>query len=149
MTNRKFDLIVLGTGLAGTSVTYRCRDAGWAVAVVESQSPGGTCSQRGCDAKKPLVEVAALMDWFHGKGIEGEGRINWNELMKFRRTFTEPIPDGTRLKLANVGISLFKGQPQFEDENTIRVGDKLITASGGELDIIEVIRWICKPKTRE
>ena len=131
MTPRKFNLIVLGTGPAGTSVTYRCRDAGWSVAVVESRSPGGTCSQRGCDAKKPLVEAAALMDWFnrmHGKGIEGDGRINWTELIKFKRTFTDPIPDGTRLKLANAGIDLFEGQPQFEDENTIRIGDKLIAA---------------------
>ena len=123
MTNRKFDLIVLGTGPAGTSITYRCRDAGWDVAVVESRSPGGTCSQRGCDAKKPLVEAAALMDWFnrmHGKGIEGEGRINWNELIEFKKTFTDPIPDGTRLKLANAGISLFEGQPKFEDEKPSR-----------------------------
>ena len=131
MIARKFDLIVLGTGPAGASVTYRCRDAGWSVAVVESRSPGGTCSQRGCDAKKPLVDAAALMDWFnrmHGKGIEGDGRINWTELIKFKRTFTEPIPDATRLKLVNAGIDLFEGQPKFEDENIIRIGDKLITA---------------------
>jgi len=34
------------------------------------------------------------------------------------QTTTDPIPDGTRLKLANAGVNLFEGQPQFEDENT-------------------------------
>ena len=45
--NRKFDLIVIGTGAAGTTVAYECRSAGWEVAIIDSRPFGGTCPLRG------------------------------------------------------------------------------------------------------
>jgi glutathione reductase (NADPH) len=130
MAKQNFDLVVLGTGPAGNNVTYKCRDAGLSVAVIESGPPGGTCSQRGCDAKKPLVNVAELMDWYvhmQGKGVSGNCYINWKELIEFKRSFTDPIPHNTRDKLAEKGISLFEGQPSFLDENTIEIGEETVT----------------------
>lgn len=55
------DLLVLGTGTAGQRAAELCRRAGWQVAMVESSFPGGTCSQFGCDAKKPLTGAAAAV----------------------------------------------------------------------------------------
>jgi glutathione reductase (NADPH) len=91
-----FDLVVIGTGTAASSVAFTCRSAGWSVAVVDSRPFGGTCAQRGCDPKKVLVGVSELMDWIQrmeGKGINPAGaRMNWQELIRFKRTFTEPVP---------------------------------------------------------
>jgi len=56
--NDEFDLIVLGTGTAGSAPAYQCRAAGWRVAVVDDQPYGGTCGNRGCDPKKVLVGAA-------------------------------------------------------------------------------------------
>jgi glutathione reductase (NADPH) len=56
--NNKFDLIVIGTGTAASTVAYKCRSAGWNVAVIDSLPFGGTCALRGCDPKKVLVEAA-------------------------------------------------------------------------------------------
>ena len=55
------DLLVLGTGIADQRAAELCREAGWQVAMVESSSPGGTCSQFGCDAKKPLAGAASAV----------------------------------------------------------------------------------------
>lgn len=49
---RKFDLVVIGTGSAASTVAYECRKAGWEVAIVDSRPFGGTCALRGCDPKK-------------------------------------------------------------------------------------------------
>ena len=58
-----FDLVVIGTGTGGSAAAYRCRSAGWRVAVVDELPFGGTCALRGCDPKKVLVGAAELADW--------------------------------------------------------------------------------------
>src|SRR2546422_1362980 len=58
-----FDLIVIGTGSGGSAPAYRCRAAGWRVAVVDELPYGGACALRGCDPKKVLVGAADLADW--------------------------------------------------------------------------------------
>ncbi len=64
--NKNFDLIVLGTGSAASTVAYKCRSSGWEVAVIDSRLFGGTCALRGCDPKKVLVGATELVDWHHG-----------------------------------------------------------------------------------
>ncbi len=92
----KFDLVVIGTGSAASTAAFECRKAGWSVVVVDSRPFGGTCALRGCDPKKVLVGAATLIDWVRrmdGKGIRRDGaQIEWSELMRFKRTFTDPVP---------------------------------------------------------
>ena len=45
----KFDLVVIGSGTAGSTVAFQCRAAGWSVAIIDSLPFGGTCALRGCD----------------------------------------------------------------------------------------------------
>ncbi len=80
MSTKNFDLIVIGTGVAGLTVAYKCRSAGWKVAVVDSQPFGGTCALRGCDPKKVLVGAAELVDWnrrMKDRGVSGSAVIDW------------------------------------------------------------------------
>jgi len=60
---RKFDLVVIGTGSAASTVAHECGSAGWEVAIVDSRPFGGTCALRGCDPKKVLVGAAEVVDW--------------------------------------------------------------------------------------
>ena len=39
--NKNFDLIVLGTGSAASTVAYKCRSSSWEVAVIDSRLFGG------------------------------------------------------------------------------------------------------------
>src|SRR5215471_7607663 len=107
------DVIVLGTGSAAQNVAYTCRGAGWQVAVVDSRPFGGTCQLRGCDPKKVLVGAGALIDavWrMRGNGVEGDGtHIDWSELMRFKRTFTDPAPKRTEDGFRKAGIEPFHG----------------------------------------
>ncbi len=129
---RKLDLVVIGTGSAASTVASRCRSAGWEVAVVDSRAFGGTCALRGCDPKKVLVGAAELMDWNHrmkDKGIHAEGaRIEWPKLMRFKRSFTDPVPKSLEERFARAGIAAFHGRARFISTNAVQVGDDVLEA---------------------
>jgi glutathione reductase (NADPH) len=127
-----FDLVVIGTGSAAGTVASRCREAGWSVAVVDSRPFGGTCALRGCDPKKVLVGVADLMDWIQrmeGHGLRREGaHIEWTELMRFKRTFTDPVPQARADGFAQAGITAISGRARFIGRETLTVGERELRA---------------------
>ena len=120
------DVIVLGTGSAAQNAAYTCRASGWSVAVVDSRPFGGTCQLRGCDPKKVLVGVAELVDWsrrMQGKGVSAPGQsISWSEMMRFKRTFTDPVPADTERSFAGAGITMRHGRAHFVDRTSVQVG---------------------------
>src|SRR5919109_1844374 len=91
-----YDLVIIGTGSAASVVAFRCRTAGWKVAVIDARPFGGTCALRGCHPKKMLVSAGEAIDAVQrmtGKGIHArEVGIDWAALMRFKRTDTDPAP---------------------------------------------------------
>ncbi|QIP15244.1 NAD(P)/FAD-dependent oxidoreductase [Spirosoma aureum] len=129
---QSFDLIVIGTGSAGKTVAETVREAGKSVAIIDKLPFGGTCSQRGCDPKKVLVgaaEIVARSAQLTGKGITNTATINWADLIQFKNTFTDSIPEKTEKKFADQGIQLFHGAATFLSATTIRVGDEELAAN--------------------
>src|SRR2546428_12146357 len=111
-----FDLCVIGPGSGGSAPSYRCLAAGWRVAVVDELPYGGTCALRGCDPKKVLVGVAELADWnrrMQGRGVSGDAHISWPELIRFKRTFTDPVPANREKALEEAGIATYHGPARF------------------------------------
>jgi glutathione reductase (NADPH) len=123
---KSFDLVVIGAGTAATSTANKCASEGWSVAVVDELPYGGTCALRGCDPKKMLRRGAEIVDAVHlmrGKGIETDSlRINWPDLMAFKRTFTDKMPDRVEGNLIKNGITTFHGEARFIDHNAIDAG---------------------------
>lgn len=119
------DVIVIGTGSAAQTVAYTCREAGWSVAVVDSRPFGGTCQLRGCDPKKVLVGVSELVDWsrrMQAKGVDADVAINWADLIRFKRTFTDPPAEQNERSFAEAGILARHGRARFVDRTTVAVG---------------------------
>lgn len=128
---QSFDLVVVGTGTAGKTVVEAARQAGKSVAIIDKAPFGGTCSQRGCDPKKVLVGAAELVGrtaQLVGKGIQDKAAINWHDLMQFKETFTNSIPEQTEKKFADEGITQFHGVATFTSANSIRIGDDELQA---------------------
>src|SRR5258707_4016982 len=127
---RKFDVVVIGTGSAASAVASRCRSAGWQVAVIDSRPFGGTCALRGCDPKKVLVGAAEALDWVRrmkGKGIQVEKlQIDWQELIRFKRSFTEPVPKNREEGFAKAGIATFHGPARFVGPSSVQVNDDVL-----------------------
>ncbi|MBI4175551.1 NAD(P)/FAD-dependent oxidoreductase [Candidatus Berkelbacteria bacterium] len=133
MTNatKDYDLVVIGTGSAGSTVAYTCRAAGWSVAIIDNQPYGGTCALRGCDPKKILVGAADLVDWSRrmaALGVTSQAKLDWPALMKFKKTFTDPV-SANRLKgYADAGIETYQETARFVGPTTLVVGSNTLDA---------------------
>ena len=136
-----FDLIVIGTGTAAMGVAMRVRKVGWAVAVIDEKPFGGTCALRGCDPKKMLIAGAEVIDAqrrMEPNGVDGEVRVNWPELIAFKRSFTDPIPAKHEQRYEEKGIATFHGTARFTGPNSLTVDGKelraryILIASGAE-----------------
>ncbi len=139
---KRFDLVVIGTGSAASGVASRCRAAGWTVAIVDSRPFGGTCALRGCDPKKVLVGAAEAIDAIRrldGKGIVPSGtRIEWRDLMAFKRSLIAAVPHNREEGFARKGIEAFHGRARFIGPTTVAVngqeleGRRVLVAAGAK-----------------
>ena len=128
-----FDLVVIGSGTAAQTVATGCRAAGWTVAMIDKRPFGGTCALRGCDPKKVLVGAAAAVDaarLLSGNGIRPGGlAVDWAELIRFKRTFTDPYPENVGARLARAGIVAFQSAARFVGRADVRAGDTVLHAA--------------------
>lgn len=144
----KFDLIVLGAGTAATSAANKCASEGWSVAVIDELPYGGTCALRGCDPKKMLRRGAELIDAVRrmkGKGVDAHDlRINWSDLMAFKRTFTDKMPARVEGNLTRNSVTTLHGTVRFIDATTLDVdgavleGRHVLIATGAEPRRVDV-----------
>lgn len=118
-----YDLIVIGAGMAGLAAANKCAAEGWRVAIVDELPYGVTCALRGCDPKKILRRGAEIIDsarLMHGKGIDDAGlSINWADLMKHKRGFTDPVPRNMEASLSGNGVETFHGTATFTSPNQL------------------------------
>jgi glutathione reductase (NADPH) len=132
MSARKtYDLAVIGSGTAAQVTSSRVRAAGWSVAIIDNQPFGGTCALRGCDPKKMLISGAEAIDVarnMSGRGVTGELKISWPDLMAFKRTFTDPVPANHERRYAEHGIDAFHGTACFTGQTTIDVDGQSLRA---------------------
>ena len=121
---KSYDVVVIGGGTAAMVVAMRTRAGGKSVAVVDFRPLGGTCALRGCDPKKMLIGGTSAVDHvrkMRGKGVVGDSHIAWPELMAFKRTFTDPVPETNAQRYADKGIDTFHGWARFTGPNTVAV----------------------------
>ncbi len=120
-----YDLLVIGAGMAGLASADKAAAGGWRVAIVDELPFGGTCALRGCDPKKILRRGAEIIDaarLLHGKGIDADGlAINWADLMKHKRGFTDPVPANAERGLARHGVDTLHGTAVFTGTNTLEI----------------------------
>ncbi len=101
--------------------------------MIDRRPFGGTCALRGCDPKKVLIAAAAVVDAsraLSGKGVSPNGgSIDWTDLMRFKRTFTDPLPERRRASLARAGIETFDGIARFAGPARVKVDDLTLEAA--------------------
>jgi glutathione reductase (NADPH) len=62
-----------------------------------------------------------------GKGIQAEKlQIDWQELMRFKRSFTEPVPKNREEGFARSGITAFHGRARFVGPSTVQVEKEVL-----------------------
>jgi glutathione reductase (NADPH) len=128
---KKFDVFIIGTGVAGTIIANKCAQNGLKTGIVDNRDYGGTCGLHGCVPKKILVgatEAVASSRNLEGKGISKAPSIKWKELIDFKNSFTDPIPKNKEKNFKKNGISTYHGNPKFVAENQLKIDDEIIEA---------------------
>jgi len=124
----KYDVIVIGSGPAGGVAARALNNHGLRVAVADNRPFGGTCPLRGCEPKKVMVEMAETvtrMDNMKGNGVTGQASINWADLMRFKNSFTDPVPEKVEASYSKAGIDALHGKAVFTGPDTLAVdGDE-------------------------
>ena len=101
--------------------------------MIDKRPFGGTCALRGCDPKKVLVGAAAAIDAARAlsdNGVRpGSLALDWPALMRFKRTFTDPVPAQRKAALTRAGIETFDGLARFVSASHITVGEVTLEAT--------------------
>ncbi|MBI4398299.1 MAG: mercuric reductase [Candidatus Omnitrophica bacterium] len=146
----KFDLVIIGGGVAGLVTASGASQFGARVALVEKETLGGDCLHWGCVPTKRLVEsakVAFLARHAKEFGVETQGvRINFREVMAGMKRIQEKIgrnDDPERFR--KMGVQLFFGEGKFLDPHTFEVkgtrlsGRKFLIATGSRPILLPIL----------
>jgi glutathione reductase (NADPH) len=128
----EYEAVVVGSGTAGQTAAHILRAKGFTVAVVEkSATPGGVCALAGCQAKKWFyegMEIVAKSRHLENKGVLTAPKTAWSDFQQEKTRFTQTVPDSTLDGFKKAGIDVIRGEAEFLDEKTLRVGGRSIEA---------------------
>ncbi len=128
--NYNFDVLVIGSGSAGSNIAMRCASSGLKTAIVDHRPYGGTCAIRGCDPKKILVDTAAIADVGARLPdlISKAPVIHWKELIKFKNKFTDLVPARRNKSYQEANITMLRGKARFVSPSEVIINDKKYSA---------------------
>ncbi|VEG90048.1 FAD-containing oxidoreductase [Legionella spiritensis] len=130
--NKKFDVIVIGTGQAGPSLAVRFANAGKQVAIIERKSFGGTCVNTGCIPTKTLVASAHAAHIARHAGdfgivLDSPVKVDMKKVKERKDNIVHKSTTGVENWLKNTeNCTVYKGHACFEGPHLVRVGDQLL-----------------------
>lgn len=120
----EFDVIIIGTGSGNSIVTPEF--AGKRVAIIEKDTFGGTCLNRGCIPTKMFVyaaDVAAHIRHSSTYGIDSQVTdVRWADIVDRIFGRIDPIPpNGKSYRESSTNTNVFTGEGRFVGRKTIEV----------------------------
>jgi len=128
---QQFDLIIVG---AGSGNTIPGPDhAGWKIAILEKDTFGGTCLNRGCIPSKMLIHTADVAETIHTAAPVGitarVERLDWDRITGRVWQRIDPLAAaGEQWRQTQPQTTVFKGEARFVGEKTLEVNGQRLTA---------------------
>jgi pyruvate/2-oxoglutarate dehydrogenase complex dihydrolipoamide dehydrogenase (E3) component len=132
MSERSYDVIVIGAGPAGEVCADRTARGGLRVALVESELVGGECAFWACMPSKALLrpgELLAEVRRVPGAAQAVTGELDAPATLSRRDEVIHHLDDSGQLPwLEDRGIELVRGRARLAGERRVRVDDQLLVA---------------------
>ena len=130
-------ITIIGAGPGGYAAAIRAAGLGADVTVIEKESLGGTCLNRGCIPSKILKTSAEILEKFHRAkdfGIKTDGRalVDMRRLMIRKETVIQNQANGMLKQFKDKKIRFIKGSAHI-------AGSNLVTVIRDDGEMIEVI----------
>ena len=128
-------LTIIGGGPAGYAAALYATNFDIEVTLIESDTLGGTCLNRGCIPAKYWLHVAELnheIDTSNEFGIEiKDKKINWQQTAQKRFDTVNKLVSGIGMLLKSKKVTVVEGWGSIKDKNTVNVKKQ----DGDEVDI--------------
>ena len=129
MLSQQLDLLVIGGGPAGYTGAIRASHLGKSVMVVEKDSVGGTCLNRGCIPTKALLESAHFYQGLasakdYGVNLEVQD-LNYAQVVQNKDQTVRRLVDGLRFLLDKRGIQVTQAEAHFLSATEVQVGKEV------------------------
>ena len=112
-----YDLVVIGSGVAGKVLSWTLGSRGQRVAVVERKYVGGSCPNIACLPSKNVVHSAKIATYLREFG----GRIDMTTVRDRKRKMVDGLVEAHLQKYRSSGAELVMGNGRFVAPRTIEV----------------------------
>jgi len=153
MEEKKFDLVIIGSGPGGYVAAIRAAQLNMNVAVIEKESLGGVCLNWGCIPSKAIIKSAEIYSEIKNAkefGIIVESiDFDFSKIIKRSRKIAGWMSRGVDMLFKKNKIKVFEGTGRIESQDKVAVIDKdgnkkneikfnnLIIASGARPKLIK------------
>jgi pyruvate/2-oxoglutarate dehydrogenase complex dihydrolipoamide dehydrogenase (E3) component len=136
VSEREFDVVVIGMGPGGEHVAEELARAGLAVAAVEDSLVGGECPYWGCVPSKMMIRAANLLaEGRRIPGLAGSSTVtaDWEPVAtRIRKEATDNWDDAVAAdRFTDLGGALFRGRGSICAPGRVRAGDDTLIARRG------------------
>src|ERR1700734_266125 len=151
----RYDAIVIGSGQAGTPLSQKLADRGWAVALVEKEHLGGTCVNTGCTPTKTMMASAQVAFYARNAGRwgvrAGEVSVDLPTVVARKDRVVGQSRSGLNRKVEErKTLHLYRGHARFISPHEVRVGEEVLesqrifidTGTRPEIPALEGLRGI-------
>ncbi|MGA8050200.1 MAG: NAD(P)/FAD-dependent oxidoreductase [Burkholderiales bacterium] len=152
------DLLVIGSGPGGYRAAVLAAQRGLSVAIVERDTWGGACLNRGCVPKKDWYHTACIARAARGypaRGLRVTLQPDPVAAWRHQRSIVEAVRASYVDYLGRLGVKLLQGSARFVDAQRIAVGKEVhsaksfVLATGSRPNIPENLRGAARVLTTD